>query len=223
MTLSSIIIGLTNGLARNIALLLFLWMIYLLLEEVWGGLGKLITLILFPGKFLKKAEQLAIAQLLGADVRHVTIYKFLTPKSASQVYMYFPEGRIGRAIIVFLLPIALNLALAYILSIIMINLEDIFLAFLFGWLVISLVITGLPDKADLAFVFHNFVTRDSSIFLYYAWGLIAGALVYLSFGIQITILALFLYYAIITISLIFVPPPTTSKLDIVFDEDELID
>ncbi len=215
--------GLISGLASNIILLLFLWIIYLLLEEVWSGLGKLISFILFPGKFLKKTEQLALAQILGANVRHITIYKFLTPKSVSQVYMYFPEGRIGRSIIVFLSPIALNLMLAYLLLIIIVNLDDVFLLGLVSWLIISLVVTGFPDKADLAFVFHNFVTRDPSVLIYYTWGLVAGVIFYLVFGPQLTIFSLLTYYSIITISLIFVSPQVSSEFDVVFDEDELIE
>jgi len=223
LSLLSIVTGLFSGLAKNIILLLFLWIIYVLLEEVWSGLGKFISLILFPGKLLKKSEQFALAQLLGADVKHVTIYKFLTPKSKSQIYINFPEGRIGRAIIIITLPTVLNLILATLLSMIIMNINKISLMILVSWLIISLVITGLPDKADIAFIFNNFITRDSTVLLYYAWGLVGGVLTYLAFGPQVTVLALFLYYIIITISLIFVSPSTKAGFDIVFDEDELID
>lgn len=221
--LPSVIIGLLIGLARNITLILFLWLIYIFLEEVWSGLGKFISIIFFPGKLLKQSEQFALARLLGANVKHITMYRFLTSSSRSRVYIDFPEGRVGRAIIVIITPTIFNLVLATLLSVIINIIDEYYLVILVSWLIVSLVITGLPCKEDLAFVFNNLVTGDATILFYYVWGLVGGVLIYLAFGPQVTVFALLLYYLVITISLVFVSSSTSANYDIVFDEDELID
>lgn len=215
--------GLLVGLAKNLLLLIILWGLVILLEEVWSGFSKLIKIILFPGLLLRRSEQLALAQLLGAKVKQLTVFKLFSTKSGSLIYMYFPQGHVGRALIVLFTPLIMNLAIAYTLILLLTKVSELVFAVILSWLVISLVVTGFPDKADLAFVFNIFVTRDPSVLLYYAWGIIAVALTYLAFGEELSLILSIIYYVTITSSLIFMKPRVEDEIELVFDEDEFIE
>jgi len=199
--------------------LIIVWAVYLLLQRVWGGLANFMSIILFPGHIIKRTEQVGLAYLFRGKIRPVGWFAVLSHRRFAFLYVILPRHPLHGTLIA-LIPILINYLLVYILSNLLVYVRDPILALLFAWFLISLIITGFPDKTDLAIVFNTFIATDPTLVFYYVWIIMIFALFYIGYGLPIAIFVSLSYFLIITLTTAYFIQKEPSE-DIVLDEEEM--
>jgi len=120
---------------------------------------------------------------------------------------------------VILFPAFLNFVFAFILMQTLRTLNDIISILIAAWLITSFVITGFPDKFDIAALISIIVASDPSAVFYYGWSIVVFAAFALGYNGLIAILAVFLYLAIITLTIFSWRP--RKMYEVILDEGEV--
>jgi len=212
------IVNLVVWLAHQPILLIIIWLIYLLLQRVWGGLANFLSIILFPGMFLKRGEQISLASFFGSRPRVTAWIPLLRSGDFSFVRVYMPRNPFHAAITV-LLPALINLSLAYGLIVLLKYIQESISALIIAWLIISLFVTGFPDKFDLSIIISSLIATDPTLIFYYAWMIIIFVFFLIGYDPFIALTSTFIYFVFITITSAYFTGREEESI-VVLDEEE---
>lgn len=212
------IFNLILWLAVNPSFLLVLWILFLIIQNVWGGLSNFVSIILFPGHIIKRTEQIGLIYLMGGQIK-ARWWIFPLSKGTSSFISMSPPKKLLPGFLVIFIPMILNFVIAYFFAFVLHYVSDLIIASILIWIIFSLVITGLPDKSDLAAFFNLLISRDPTITFYYVWVIVVFLLFYIGYGLVVSLFISLFYVIGITFSIAFIHSPETDY-PIVFDEDE---
>ena len=184
--------GIIISMAMSTGFLVFAWMLILLFEYVWSGMAKFIRVILFPGRLLHIASHYLTAKLLHIKAFEVLRTGFENERiSAGIVFssdIYRKKPYTVYAVALAPMPTALlsTIILRKILEI-LVSSEEIRVAIIVSWLIISIFVCGMPSLSDLQFIFIYHIIRYPEVIIALLWGIVVFILGYLAYGVDVAV------------------------------------
>ncbi|MHA1609722.1 MAG: hypothetical protein ACTSUJ_06920 [Candidatus Njordarchaeales archaeon] len=161
--------------------ILVLWGVYLLIDYAWGGLGKVLRLLLFPGYLFRIAVRVVFLSLIGADL--YIIYRQYGLLGIERVSLFtYVKRRKWAVLIVVLLNAIMGLLIGYGLIIVVSSLEEAIGTLVVSWLAISFIIESLPSTVDFHLFYITILAQDPLGTLLSTWVIVIFVLSYLCFG-----------------------------------------
>ncbi|MGQ4891805.1 MAG: hypothetical protein ACP6IP_04860 [Candidatus Njordarchaeia archaeon] len=221
MNLSDVIvavISLINLYYNNYPLLLITWLIYILIRLVWGGLSRLLTLMLFPGTLLYVSIKYLVAKKLDLEISPVMLIKSTYETAGGLISLRSPKDTIIMGIVDILSAITLTvtsfLAVQYF--------ENTFAKIILIWLGASFFITGLPREVD----FYAFLTAIWAIEPLGVLAFLVSIAVFVTgleaYDVLTAIFATIIYLVLVTVILMtYKMPKERDEGDILVLDEEL--
>lgn len=196
----------------SIELLIFLWLMYIMLSYVWGGLRNLVRLILFPGVILHMAAHSYTAKILGIPLRLVFVVRNIM--NETPIHTFFLKKASARSIVLFSIsPMLLSVPLSILLLSIL-KFSGVYYPIIL-WLTYSFFITGNVSTEDLSVLVNRAIVNAPHVVLALSLTPIITILISISFGLRLgLIIGVLHFFAVIVISILF-----REKETIIIDEE----
>jgi len=208
-------LGILTLLAQSTILLVTFWLLFLLLDSVWSGFANFIRIILFPGVILHAVSHILFSKIF----RIPSSSGFILSLYREYTFVYIKESNLLQGILIALAPIFLVIPMYLLLSYFLLHISNSILVIIISWFCVSLIITGMPSKADIIFLIVNILHKKPLAILLYFWSFIVFITGYLALGIDLSIIITFGYFFGINLALglIF----RTKKEAIIVIDDEV--
>jgi len=199
--------------------ILALWGVYLLIDYVWGGLGKALRLLLFPGYLFRIAIRAVFLSLIGADL--YIIYRQYGLLGMERVSLLtYVKRRKWAVLIVVLLNAIVGLLIGYGLIIVVSSLEEAIRTLVVSWLAISFIIESLPSTVDVHLFYITILAQDPLGTLLSTWVIVIFVLSYFCFGALEAIIISIAYLIFLTATSPFVKREEAEGEPIIVEDEE---
>ena len=202
---------------NNYILLLITWIIYILIRQVWGGLSKLITILLFPGTLLYFTIRYLTAKILGLEIKPIMLIKATYETTGGLIRIKSPKD----PVIMSLANIFTAIPLAVITFSTAPYFQNTIAKMVIIWLGASFFITGMPREIDI----YNFLAAVWAIEPLGVLAIIVSIAVFATaleaYSTTTAIAATIIYLTLVTIILMTykMPQKETNEEAIIIDEE----
>lgn len=168
MALYPFLLNIFLDIAKQPLILILIWLFYIFIDYVWGGLANSLRVIFFPGYFLHKTTQSVVARLFGVSPRAYSVHGAGSERSKFYIQLKDPF----MATILAVSP-ALTAIPFYLLTMMLYDASvSIYAKIVSAWLAVSIFITGFPNFGDLGFIVVSIIAHKPLLQAFLLWSVI---------------------------------------------------
>ena len=191
----AIFLALLFDIAERPEILLFLWIIYGVLDYTWGGLANFIRILFFPGTLIHRLSHIVIYKLKGEKPRFYTIQTFRDERP--RVSLRIRDMRSAALLAVSPAVIAIPM---YILTLFLLIYSNSLIAKLIAaWLAISFFVTGFPNLSDLSYIISGMTAHDPLFQFLLLWSIVVFVIGINAVGLGYAVIVAISYVLLLTL------------------------
>ena len=196
MDLGSIIIITLLDLSEAIQFLLLIWILYMFIDYVWGGLANAFRIIFFPGALLNKATRVLVAKIFGVEAR---VYaKESLSRGRASIYLRIRDPFM--ATVLAISPAFTAIPFYLLARHLMVYSGTLLAKVVSAWLAMSIFIAGLPNFGDLGYVVSSVIASKPHLQLFLVWSIVIFILALNVFDMGLAVIVTLSYVFLIILA-----------------------
>ena len=187
---------------KNFLLLIMIFLFYIFVQEVWRGLYKTLTILMFPGAIIHIAIHYMVAKFYGSRVMPFFRMGILeeTPHTAARI------SSIREVYTTILLQMVAPTTIAYLFFNIADLTNQIIAKAIFVWFGVSVFVAGLPKTSDIQMLIAAISAADPMVLIFLIWSIPLFAIGLIGFGAEIAFMGTIIYLSTIIMLTVLLEP-----------------